>query len=73
MVQYPTQYAFFSSLYLARFSTFEAVALGFVGIFIFRLGFYRDNEWFGVINGIFIMSATVAFIVSVSWAIITHV
>ena len=54
-------------------STFEAVVFGLIGVFIFRLGFYRDNEWLCVSGGIAIFLATVAFVIGVSRIIITHI
>jgi hypothetical protein len=54
-------------------STVEAVMLGIIGVFIFRLGFYRDNERFCVMGGVAIFLATILFVVGVSRIIISHI
>lgn len=52
---------------------FEAICLGLVGIFTFRLGFYRDNEWRCVVGAICIFAGTVIFGISVARFIIAHI
>jgi hypothetical protein len=51
----------------------EAIMLGLIGVLVFRLGFYRDNEWLYIVGGIGIFVATVFFVFSTSRIIISHI
>lgn len=51
----------------------EAIVLGLVGVFVFRLGFYRDNEWLCIVGGVGIFLATVSFVINVARIIISHI
>lgn|SRR5579872_310991 len=62
-----------SFLFQPESSAVEAVVFGLIGMFIFRLGFYRDNEWLCAVGGIVIFLATVSFVVSTSRIIIRHI
>ena len=54
-------------------SVIESVMLGLIGILVFRLGFYRNNEWLCIFGGGMIFLATVTFVINVARFIIAHI